>query len=213
MWCQNSVVWPSGSALPLFNILTSYSTQINLHTANYCSAAVAYIDPPQWLSSFFSPQFIINHPDAQVIFIECSNSTTLCVVALDEAHIHVQHGTSFWSKIWALQVNFFSKIFGSQQPKLRPWLITLTATMPTPYLPLLTNLLTISPFLVIHSSELPRMISPNKRLTCGVSSWQIQGSMFWRGRLSQQISYKRIHRWVLSFFATPQSSHNTFVTI
>jgi superfamily II DNA helicase RecQ len=58
---------------------------------------------PMTIFLFLSPQFIINHPDARDIFIECSNSKTLRIVALDEAHIHVQHGTSFRSKIWSLQ--------------------------------------------------------------------------------------------------------------
>ena len=56
---------------------------------------------------FMSPQFLINHPKAREVFIECSHCTTLRVIALDEVHIHVQHGTSFRSKIRALQVLFF----------------------------------------------------------------------------------------------------------
>jgi hypothetical protein len=57
---------------------------------------------------FLSPRFVINHPDAREVFIECSNRTTLWVVTLDEAHIHVQHGMSFRSEICALQTLFFS---------------------------------------------------------------------------------------------------------
>jgi superfamily II DNA helicase RecQ len=53
---------------------------------------------------FLSTQFLINHPEARDVFIECSHCTTLRVIALDEAHIHVQHGTSFRSEIRALQV-------------------------------------------------------------------------------------------------------------
>jgi superfamily II DNA helicase RecQ len=54
---------------------------------------------------FLSPQqFLKNHPEARNVFIECSHCTTLRVIALDEAHIHVQHGTLFRSEIWALQV-------------------------------------------------------------------------------------------------------------
>jgi hypothetical protein len=51
---------------------------------------------------FLSPEFIINHPDARDVFIECSHRATLHIVALDKAHIHVQHGMLFRSKIWAL---------------------------------------------------------------------------------------------------------------
>lgn len=93
---------------------------------------------------FLSPQFLINHPDARDVFIECSHRATLRVVALDEAHIHVQHGTSFRSEIRALQSNFFGKIFGNQPDStMKPRLIVMTATMPTSYLPPLCRLLTI----------------------------------------------------------------------
>ena len=57
---------------------------------------------------FLSPQFLINHPE---VFIECSHRTTLRVIALDEAHIHVQHSTSFRSKIRALQVYYLPRYF------------------------------------------------------------------------------------------------------
>ena len=95
---------------------------------------------------FLSPQFLINHPEARDVFIECSHCTTLCVIALDEAHIHMQHGTLFRSEIRALQVLFFAKIFHEQLPMMPPRLIVLTATMPTSYLPHLCRLLTVSSF-------------------------------------------------------------------
>ena len=95
---------------------------------------------------FVSPQFLINHPKAREVFIKCSHRTTLRVIALDEVHIHVQHGTSFRSEIRALQVLFFSKIFCEQLPTVQPRLIVLTATMPTSYLPHLCRLLTVSSF-------------------------------------------------------------------
>ena len=80
------------------------------------------------------------------MFIECSHCTTLCVIALDEAHVHVQHGTSFRSEIQALQFLFFAKIFREQLSVMQPQLIVLTATMPTSYLPHLCRLLTVSSF-------------------------------------------------------------------
>jgi superfamily II DNA helicase RecQ len=95
---------------------------------------------------FMSPQFLINHPEAREVFIECSHRTTIRVIVLDEVHIHVQHGTSFRSEIRALQVLFFSKIFREQLPMMRPRLIVLTATMPTFYLPHLCRLFTVSSF-------------------------------------------------------------------
>ena len=95
---------------------------------------------------FVLPQFLINHPEAREVFIECSHCTTLRVIALDEVHIHVQHRTSFHSEIRALQVLFFPKIFREQLPTVRSRLIILTATMPTSYLPHLCRLLTVSSF-------------------------------------------------------------------
>jgi superfamily II DNA helicase RecQ len=105
---------------------------------------------------FLSPQFLINHPDARGVFIECSHRATLCVVALDEAQIHVQHGTSFRSKIRALQVQIFAKIFGNQPRMKRPRLIVMMATMPTSYLAPLCRLLMIrllSGDLILRGSE------------------------------------------------------------
>jgi len=95
---------------------------------------------------FLSPQFLINHPEARNVSIENSHRTTLRVIALDEAHIHVQHRTSFRSEIRALQVLLFARIFCEQSLMMRPWLIVLTATMPTSYLPHLCQLLTVSSF-------------------------------------------------------------------
>ena len=95
---------------------------------------------------FLSPQFLINHPEAREVFIGCSHRTTLRVIALDEAHIHVQHGTSFRSEIRALQKLFFAKIFHKVLSSARPRLIVLTATMPTSYNQHLCRLLTVPLF-------------------------------------------------------------------
>ncbi len=92
-----------------------------------------------------SPQFIINHSDAQDIFIECSHCVTLRVVDLDEANIYVQHGMPFhWDLCSPSPV--FVKLFGNQPHMTRPRLISLTATMPTSYLPPVSNFLTINSF-------------------------------------------------------------------
>ena len=67
---------------------------------------------------FPSLQFLINHPKASDVLIECSRRTKLHVIALDEAHKHVQHRTSFRREIRALQVLFFAKIFCEQSPMM-----------------------------------------------------------------------------------------------
>jgi hypothetical protein len=82
--------------------------------------------------------------DASFTMIRISSMHRLCVVAIDKAHIHVQHGKSFRSKICALQSMFFEKIFGNQPERMmRPRLIVMTATLPTNYLPPLCCLLSI----------------------------------------------------------------------
>jgi hypothetical protein len=96
---------------------------------------------------FLSPQFLINHADAHEVIIECSHQEiTLRVVAIDEAHIQFHHGTSFHSKIRALQEAIFQKIFRDEPQNKQPRLIALTDTMPINYLPLLSIFLTISLF-------------------------------------------------------------------
>ena len=57
------------------------------------------------LSTFFiflSPQFLISHRDALNVFVSCAHKRTLRVITMDEAHIHVQHRTSFREDIRAL---------------------------------------------------------------------------------------------------------------
>ena len=121
----------------------------------------------------FVTHFLINHTNARDVFIECSHQATLCVVALDKAHIHVQHGTSFRSKIRALQVHFFAKIFGNHSWMKRPWMIAMTATLPNMYLAPLCRLLTIPLF---HAGSILRGSESDGHAFV----WQ-RGSSFRRG--------------------------------
>ena len=52
---------------------------------------------------------------------------------MDEAHIHVQHGTLFREDICALRIEFIRKVYGDQPRGLCPRLIALTAMFPTTY--------------------------------------------------------------------------------
>jgi hypothetical protein len=63
---------------------------------------------------FLSPQFLINHQNTFNVFVMCAQERTLCLIAMDEAHIHVQHGTSLHDEIRALPVDFFRRVFGNQ---------------------------------------------------------------------------------------------------
>ena len=92
---------------------------------------------------FLSPQFFVNHRDSLDVFVKCTQKGILRLIAMDEAHIHVQHGTSFRDDICALHVEFFRRIYGNQPSYRRPRLIALSATFPTSYLWLLSSLLTV----------------------------------------------------------------------
>ena len=95
------------------------------------------------LFMFLSPQFLVHHRNTLDIFLTCATERTLRLIAIDEAHIHVQHGTSFRADIRALRAEFFRKVYGNQPSVKRPRLIALSATFPTSYLRLLSNLLTV----------------------------------------------------------------------
>jgi hypothetical protein len=60
---------------------------------------------------FMSPQFLINHPKAREVFIECSHRTTLRVIALDKVHIHVHTGRHFVARSALCRFFFFSRNF------------------------------------------------------------------------------------------------------
>jgi hypothetical protein len=63
---------------------------------------------------FHLPQFLINHTDALVGFITCTQERTLWLITMDEVHIHMQHRLSFGEEIHALHVEFFQHIYGNQ---------------------------------------------------------------------------------------------------
>ena len=63
---------------------------------------------------FLSPQFSVNYRDAFDVLVTCAQERTLRVIAMEEAHVHVQHGTSFRDDIRALRVEFFRQIYGNQ---------------------------------------------------------------------------------------------------
>jgi superfamily II DNA helicase RecQ len=93
---------------------------------------------------FLSLQFLIHHPKALGVFVTCAPERTLQLIAMDEVHIHVQHGSSFRKEIWALCVEFFQRLYGNQPRDKQPRLIAHTATFPRSYLPILLTLLTVN---------------------------------------------------------------------
>ena len=62
---------------------------------------------------FLSPQFFVNHCNALDVFATCAQERTFCLIAMDKAHVHIQHMTSFRNYICVLSVEFFRRIFES----------------------------------------------------------------------------------------------------
>jgi superfamily II DNA helicase RecQ len=63
---------------------------------------------------FLLPQFLVHHRNTLDIFVTCAQERTLRLIAMDEAHIHVQHGTLFRDNICALRAEFFTQVYGNQ---------------------------------------------------------------------------------------------------
>ena len=95
---------------------------------------------------FLSPQFLVNHRDALNVFLEAARKRTLRLVALDEVHLHVQHGTSFRAEIRELRDVFFRPVFDRSAKADHPYVIAQTGTFPADYVADLTALTTV-PFL------------------------------------------------------------------
>ncbi len=92
---------------------------------------------------FILPQFLINHPKALSVFLTCTHNCTLLLIAMDEVHIHVQHGLLFHEEICALCIKIFRLIYGNQPRELQPRPIALTGTFPRSYLQILSSLVTV----------------------------------------------------------------------
>jgi hypothetical protein len=91
---------------------------------------------------FLSPQFLVNHHNARDVFVECAHECMLWVIAMDKAHIHVQHGTSFHKDVCALRAKNFWCVYGNQLKVKCPQLITLSTMFLLSYIWLLLTLLT-----------------------------------------------------------------------
>ena len=134
---------PTWGNVGVYHLDEMYDCDRQLYSSFLRSCLSMRWDTSSTFFVFLSPQFLINHRDALNVFVTCAHNWTLRVIAMDEAHIHVQHGTSFRKEIRALWIEFFKKIFGNQPRDLRPRMIALTATLPTTYVGLLSNLLIV----------------------------------------------------------------------
>jgi superfamily II DNA helicase RecQ len=91
---------------------------------------------------FLSPQLMIHHTDFRDALIRQCRAGVVRLVTIDEAHLYVQHGISFRSKIRMMKNIFFNKVFHPTM-KIKPAFIAATATMNHPFIAQLTSLTTI----------------------------------------------------------------------
>ena len=127
----------------MYHLDELYNCNRQLYHSLLSRCALLSRDTSSTFFIFLSPQFLNNHRDTLNKFVSCAHKWTLRVIAMDEDHIHVQHGTSFREDICALRIKFFRKVYGNQPRDLRPRLIALMATFPTTYVALLSTLLTV----------------------------------------------------------------------
>ena len=120
---------PTWGNVGVYHLDEMYDCDCQLYSSFLRSCSSMCRDTSSTFFVFLSPQFLINHRDALDVSIACAHDRTLRVIVMDEAHIHVQHGTSFHEEIRALRIEFFKKIFGNQPRDLHLRMIALTVNM------------------------------------------------------------------------------------
>ena len=90
---------------------------------------------------FVSPQFLCTKANKPLLdeLLSAHKRKILRVVAVDEAHLHVQH-SRFRVEILMLRELFFKKVFSNDDPRSHPVFLAMTATMPKQYIPRLIDL-------------------------------------------------------------------------
>jgi len=94
----------------MYHLDELYNCNRQLYHSLLSSCALLSRDTSSTFFIFLSPQFLINHRDALNVFVSCAHKRMLRINTMDEAHIHVQHGTSFHEDIRALRIEFFRKV-------------------------------------------------------------------------------------------------------
>jgi len=118
---------PTWVNVGVYHLDEMYDCDHQLYSSFLLSCSSMRRDTSSTFFVFLSP--LINHRNALAVFVACAHDRTLRAIAMDEAHIQVQHGTSFREKIRALRIEFFKKIFGNQPRDLRLRMIALTVNM------------------------------------------------------------------------------------
>jgi len=118
---------PTWVNVGVYHLDEMYDCDHQLYSSFLLSCSSMRRDTSSTFFVFLSP--LINHRNALAVFVACAHDRTLRAIAMDEAHIQVQHGTSFREEIRALRIEFFKKIFGNQPRDLHLRMIALTVNM------------------------------------------------------------------------------------
>jgi superfamily II DNA helicase RecQ len=92
---------------------------------------------------FSSPQFLVHHPPALVAVLHAAKQRILCLLVMNEAHLHVQHAEAFRKDCRLLTTLFFRTVFHPPNGITAVWFLATTATLPQPYVPSLGCLTTL----------------------------------------------------------------------
>ena len=89
---------------------------------------------------FLSPQCLVHNSTTRNVMLCAATRHTLHLIVMDEMHLHVQHGKSFREECGELAVVLFKQVF---QPPKGVRFLSITATLPTEYVPGLSRLTTL----------------------------------------------------------------------
>ena len=96
-----------------------------------------------------SPQYLAKRGWFRAELLRCNARGILCLVGVDEAHIHAMHGRSFRDPIRVLRDTFFLVLYGPGAAK-SPLFLAMTATMIGNLLALFSALVSVVCFSPTH---------------------------------------------------------------
>ncbi len=79
---------PTWGNVGVYHLDKLYDCNQQLYSSLLCGCASIGRDTLSMFFVFLSPQFLINHRNALVVFIACAQEQTLCLIAMDKVHIH-----------------------------------------------------------------------------------------------------------------------------
>ena len=91
---------------------------------------------------FCSPQFFIHHPDFCGMIMDAAAEHVLILLLVDEVHLYVQQGISFWHEICQLRDCFWKRMFHPRKVGNFPKVVFATGIMAQKYILMLKEITT-----------------------------------------------------------------------